>query len=120
LRSISGWNVDLLYRQPDFAASGRVPSHHPSARIVDVQVLKEKPVTSPAAGRDKVAHRLVAMCTQVDYAAGTICVNAPSVASKPGNTTSNDVAWRAWLRAQAEDVAASRMENCIGQLDVHA
>ena len=118
LHSMLGWNIDLLYHQPDGAAFGRVPCHHPSARIVDIEVVKEKPVANSAILHDNAAHRLAA---QDGYAARTICVNASSFGSKARSAaaTANDVAWRAWLRAQRDDAEASRMENCIRHLDVY-
>lgn len=117
---MSGWNIDLLYHQPDFKAFGRVPSNPPSARIVDIEVLKEKPPTSSATVQDKVAHGRSAMRTQGADAVGNIWVNASSVAWKTGSVTANDIALRAWLRSQTEAAEASRIESCLDQLDVYA
>ena len=120
MHSMSGWNINLLYDQPTFAAFSIVPSHIPSARIIDVEILNERPVTSSTIGQSKGFHRLAAMQTQGVFAAGTRCLSTSSISSKMGNATANDIAWQNWCRAQTEAAEASRMESFTGQLNVYA
>jgi len=122
VHSMSARNIDFLYHQPDLAAFGRVRSDIPSARIVDIEVLKEKPVVSAATGQDKVSPRLAAMRTRAANAAVTICVTSSPPYSNAQSATgsASDVARQAWLRAQTDDAEASRMESFTAQLNIYA
>jgi hypothetical protein len=107
-----------------FVARSRVLPDPPSARILDIQIVHDSPVTSAAAERAKLVHGPASKRIPPRYhdPLGMTRVDESCLASslQGAARAASHAASRAWFRAQQETAGASTMEYSRGQLDVYA